>query len=277
MLRVTESAVAWSWVEGAASTASSLLHIQGPGLTWTASANQPWIQLGATSGGTPATLAVSANALGLARGTHHGTLTLTPSAGAAPVQLPVDFTVVAPRLLANAAALAFSGTNGAELPAQSLAVRLSSDAAQAWSATSSAAWLVLDHASGLTPDTIGVHVDPLPGSARERELRGEPHALRDGGPGGADHDRGRPSRALPRDPRRDARVARARRRVRAGPLRQDLQVSLDTGARTHPYAVGTSAGWLVASPASGLAYGTRRSSPWRPTRVGSPAASTPGR
>ena len=256
VLRVTESAVAWSWVEGAASTASSLLHIQGPGLTWTASADQPWIQLGATSGGTPATLAVSANALGLARGTHHGTLTLTPSAGAAPVQLPVDLTVVAPRLLANAAALAFSGTNGAELPAQSLAVRLSSDAAQAWSATSSAAWLVLDHASGLTPDTIGVHVDPSQGPLASGSYEASLTLSATVGP-----------EVLTTTVAVRLGLSPAILAVTPGSLAlggasgrdlsgKSLQVSLDTGARTHPYAVGTSAGWLVASPASGLAYGT---------------------
>lgn len=61
----------------------------GDGVTgWTATADQPWLRLGAASGQTPAVVAVNADASGLADGLHHARVTLVP-AGTAGVTNPV--------------------------------------------------------------------------------------------------------------------------------------------------------------------------------------------
>jgi uncharacterized repeat protein (TIGR01451 family) len=58
-------------------------------LSWSAAADQPWIQLNAASGPTPANLSVSVDAAGLAAGEHIGKVTIT-AAGAASSPQVVD-------------------------------------------------------------------------------------------------------------------------------------------------------------------------------------------
>lgn len=254
-LRVAETAVAWSWVEGATSTVATDLHLQGAGLTWTASADQTWIQLAAASGASPATLRLTLLPAGVGRGAHRGTVTITPSSGA-PVQVPVDLTVVAPRLVGSAGALAFSGTNGAAIAGQQLGLRLSSFAARAWTATTSAGWLVLDRASGVTPDTVAVSVDPAIGP-----LASGPHDATLTVTADVDGEVLTTTVSVHLALGKAILAVTPSTLALGGAAGRDLssrsvQVSLDTGARTHPYTVEASAGWLVPTPASGSASGT---------------------
>jgi hypothetical protein len=51
------------------------------GTAWSAASDQPWLQLGAASGSTNGSLALSADASGLADGLHYARVTITPSGG----------------------------------------------------------------------------------------------------------------------------------------------------------------------------------------------------
>jgi adhesin/invasin len=65
-------------VNGQAPTQSVTVSNSGGGtLNWTASANQPWITLSATSGTAPSTLVVGMNTVGLAAGSYSGTITVS--------------------------------------------------------------------------------------------------------------------------------------------------------------------------------------------------------
>ncbi|HEX7287913.1 MAG TPA: N,N-dimethylformamidase beta subunit family domain-containing protein, partial [Candidatus Angelobacter sp.] len=76
---------------------------QGTGtLNWTATKSASWITLSATSGSTPASLAVSVNTTGLAAGNYSGTITITPSGGATgPQTINVSMTLTALLLSSN--------------------------------------------------------------------------------------------------------------------------------------------------------------------------------
>jgi uncharacterized protein (TIGR03437 family) len=81
-----------------------------------------WLALSSTSGSTPATLTVNANLTGLAQGTYNGTISLTPTGGAATI-VNVSLTVSAqatPSLtqIINAA----SGATGAVAPGEIISI-----------------------------------------------------------------------------------------------------------------------------------------------------------
>jgi hypothetical protein len=60
-------------------------------ISWQASADRPWIQLGAAQGTTPAILTVGADPTGLAAGNHTGTITFTsPNLPGQSVSVPVS-------------------------------------------------------------------------------------------------------------------------------------------------------------------------------------------
>jgi Zn-dependent metalloprotease len=78
---------------GGANPGSQTLAITNAGggtLTWTASSNQTWLTLSATSGTAPSSVTVSVNTAGMAAGTYNATITIT-AAGAtnSPYSVPV--------------------------------------------------------------------------------------------------------------------------------------------------------------------------------------------
>lgn len=90
---------------GSSSSAPQSLAIRNTGdgtLTWTATANQPWIVLSATSGTAPSNVAVSANPSGLAAGNYSGSVSITPSGSSgSPVNIPVSLTVIPPSTISG--------------------------------------------------------------------------------------------------------------------------------------------------------------------------------
>ncbi|MBZ5592401.1 MAG: hypothetical protein LAP39_09205 [Acidobacteriia bacterium] len=83
----------FSYTEGGALPAPQTVAITNSGtgtLSWSASANMPWIVLSETSN----TLTVSINPVGLAAGPHVGAITITaPGATNSPIAIPVEFTI----------------------------------------------------------------------------------------------------------------------------------------------------------------------------------------
>jgi uncharacterized repeat protein (TIGR01451 family) len=79
-IQVDRSRLQYGFVRGHTSPAAQALQISSSGsqvLTWTVSADQAWVSLGAASGQTPAALDVSVNPAGLAAGLHAATLNVT--------------------------------------------------------------------------------------------------------------------------------------------------------------------------------------------------------
>jgi Viral BACON domain len=125
-----------------------------------------WLSATPASGSTPGTISVSVNPAGLTAGTYTGSVTIASSgASNSPQTVAVTFTVGAtsqPSLTLSPASLSFAATTGGTAPAaQDIAVSSSSSAlSYTVSTTSSATWLSATPASGTSPGTVRVAVNP---------------------------------------------------------------------------------------------------------------------
>lgn len=124
--------------------------------SWTASANVPWLTLSRTSGAGGDAISVSYNATGLADGTHNARITVTSGSNSQSIDANL---IVSPPTLTSAATVTLSGTLGAPVASQPLAIALETQATTNWAATVSAPWVTLSKTSGSTPDTLNVGFD----------------------------------------------------------------------------------------------------------------------
>src|SRR5579859_484148 len=141
-------------------------------LDWTASDDQPWITLGATSGSGGGTIPVTINTAGLSGGTHHGTITITaPGAQGSPAHVAVTLTVLAPGLAVSPTSILDSVPLGKTTPKTALLhVTNSGNGTINWTATKSQPWLTLSKTIGGAPDDVVVTMNPTglpPGMQRD--------------------------------------------------------------------------------------------------------------
>jgi hypothetical protein len=96
-LVVTPGSLTFSAQAGGADPPAQMLAVTNGGtgsLSWTASANQPWLTVAPASGTAPSTTAVTASVAGLAAGTYTGAVTITAAgASGSPRSIGVTFTV----------------------------------------------------------------------------------------------------------------------------------------------------------------------------------------
>ena len=122
-----------------------------------------WLMLGSSGGTTPGTLVVSVNTRGLASGTYHGTITITPSGAAAgPQMVPVTLTVGSPttsslRVTPRRLTFSFSGTT--DTGSKTVHVTSGTGAREFSVAASGGSWLNVSPTSATTPATLTVSVD----------------------------------------------------------------------------------------------------------------------
>jgi endonuclease/exonuclease/phosphatase family metal-dependent hydrolase len=129
-------------------------------IPWTATASEPWIELGSTSGSTPHELSVSVDGTGLAPGDYHGTITVaygaeasTAAASENEVEIPVEMRIAPDGLVLSASEVLFNtyaGITSATVGIENLN-RLKS---VRWQAVSDQPWLKVNVASGSTPAEI---------------------------------------------------------------------------------------------------------------------------
>jgi uncharacterized protein (TIGR03437 family) len=142
---------------------------QTPGLTFIAQGNQPWIRVTPTSGSvTSQGTAVTVNfeSANLAPGEYTGNVTINVS-GVQVITIPVALRVqTGATLQVSPTTLTFAATQGAAAPAaQTLNLTSSSAAvinftATATSTVGNTSWLRVEPASGTTPGSLRVSVDP---------------------------------------------------------------------------------------------------------------------
>lgn len=156
-ISVGATALAFTRGQGAVSPPPAQdVGIQG-NLAWSASADQPWVQLSPASGSGAGTLSVAVDAAALGLGSHSATVTVSDTAGHSQ-SIDVTFTIEPPGLSLDRSQVDISGTNGKAIPSQSVAVAMNTGAAVAWTASSDAPWLVLN-GTGATPGTLTLGVD----------------------------------------------------------------------------------------------------------------------
>jgi hypothetical protein len=165
-LSATPATLSFSYQIGGTTPATQPISVSSSGAALsytTAASGGTWLSATPASGTTPGTVTVAANPTGLAAGTYTGTVTIT-SAGAtgSPKTVSVSLVVSAtPVLRATPTTLAFTYQTGAATPAtQPISVSSSGTALSYTTAASGGTWLSATPASGTTPGTVTVAVNP---------------------------------------------------------------------------------------------------------------------
>lgn len=145
-LRPIPAALSFNAVDGssAPATPADVRSVQlggEPGVNWTASSNQAWLQLPASSGTLPSTLAFSIVTTGLAPGVYNGVITVTDVASGERATLAVTLTVRAPRMTVAPTSVAFT-INGASAASDLQRTLLISDELGGTDATRAASWRI---------------------------------------------------------------------------------------------------------------------------------------
>ena len=130
-----------------------------------------WLSVSPASGTTPASLSVSVNPTGLSPGSYNGTITITaPGASNSPQTVSVSLVVSSigtATINVNPSVLNYTYQSGGNLP-QPQAVTVTASSAVAFTAAASGgSWLSASPASGTTPASLSVSVNPTglsPGS-----------------------------------------------------------------------------------------------------------------
>ena len=163
-LSATPSTLSFSYIQNGTVPAAQNVSLasSGTALNYTVAASATWLSASPTSGTTPGTVSIAVNPAGLAPGSYNGSVTVTANgASNSPLTIPVSLTVTAaPNLTLTPNSLNFAYQVGGATPAaQSVAVA-SGGAALSYAVTSSATWLSATPASGSTPGSLSVSVNP---------------------------------------------------------------------------------------------------------------------
>jgi uncharacterized protein (TIGR03437 family) len=127
-----------------------------------------WLTATPANGTTPATVQVAVNPTGLTVGTFSGSVTITSAgAGGSPITIPVTLSVVTPQTLTVTPATlpTFTYTLGQAIPAGQMLQVQAGGTATPFSVTTQttnggSTWLAATPASGTTPATVTVNVNP---------------------------------------------------------------------------------------------------------------------
>ena len=161
-LAAAPTSLTFDAVSGAAAPAAKNVSITSTGAasTFASSSNAAWLTATPSTGSTPGSVSVSVNPAGLAAGAYAGTLTFTAT-GVTTVTVPVTLNIALPsQLSVGPAALTFTAVAGAAAPPSKPLSVSTIGAALSFTAATNAAWLSALPASGTTPATVTVSVNP---------------------------------------------------------------------------------------------------------------------
>lgn len=137
--------------------------VTAPDLQWTASTTASWLRLNGAAGDGSGTFLVSYVPDGLALGTYTDKVSVRSTDGQV-AELDFSLQVLPVQFSLTSGIPGFSSVNGAIIPAQTLSFALNSEASSAWTATSSAPWMLASPLSGTTPSSITLQPDPTIGA-----------------------------------------------------------------------------------------------------------------
>ena len=136
----------------------------GTAISYNVSTSATWLNATPASGSTPGSVSVSVTPGSLSAGTYTGSVTLTSSgASNSPKTIPITLTVTSatlPTLTAAPSNLSFAYQTGGATPAAQTVNLTSSGGALSYTIASSATWLTATPASGSTPGSLSVSVNP---------------------------------------------------------------------------------------------------------------------
>jgi hypothetical protein len=138
------------------------VQVLGSGTNWTATSNQPWLTLSATSGTNSAPIEVTADASALSAGTHTAELRVEDTSSTTVRTVPVSFHVSANRWnVSRTGVQLLAFTDSAARPAQ-VVVTNDSGTSATWTATANVPWLDVT-ASGANGDTLTIQAGATAG------------------------------------------------------------------------------------------------------------------
>lgn len=165
-LATSPASLSFTYQSGGTAPAAQSVSVtsSGSAITYNVSTSATWLSATPASGSTPGSVSVSVTPQSLAAGTYTGSVTLTSSgASNSPKTIPITLTVTSatlPTLSAAPSNLSFTYQTGGATPAAQPVNLTSSSGALSYTIASSAAWLVATPASGSTPGTLSVSVNP---------------------------------------------------------------------------------------------------------------------
>lgn len=166
-LTVGPTSLNFTYMTGGSAPAAQSVTIQNSGtsaLNWTATASDSWITVSPGSGTAPSTLTVAVSPAGMSAGTYTGSVQITaPGSANSPASVAVTLTVTsAPAVLSvSPQSITFEYTYGSSAAAaQTVTVANTGGGTLAWTASASTYWLVVSPASGNTPGTFSVTINP---------------------------------------------------------------------------------------------------------------------
>lgn len=139
------------------------VNVGGNNLQWSAASSVAWAKLSNNSGTGAGAFDVDFLAAGLSAGSYTGEITVSSADGQS-VKLPVSLTMLPTAFQTAASGYTFNAVNGAPISSQDISITLSNQASAQWSAASDTAWLAVSPASGTTPGTATLSVDPAKGT-----------------------------------------------------------------------------------------------------------------
>lgn len=157
-LTATPSSLTYSQTVGGTAASSQTVQIGGSGAISTSS-NASWLTVTPATATAPTTLTVSVNSAGLAAGSQQGIITVTGTGS--PLSIPVTFNLTGPAVLtATPSSLSFNYVLGGNAPATQTAQITSGGGSTSVTASSTSTWLTVSPASGSTPATFTVGINP---------------------------------------------------------------------------------------------------------------------
>jgi hypothetical protein len=164
-LSVSPASLAYTYQIGGSTPPAQTVALTSTGsaVSYTTATSATWLSVTPASGTTPGNLSVSVNPSGLAAGSYTGNVTMTSAAASNnPKTVPVTLTVTAasaPTLSATPLNLSFSYQSGGATPAAQT-VNLTSSSTLGYTVAASPGWLSVTPASGNTPGSLSVSVNP---------------------------------------------------------------------------------------------------------------------
>ncbi len=163
---VSPSTLTYSYQSGGTVPSAQTFTVSSSGaaLSYTVSTSATWLTATPASGSTPGSVSVSVSPQSLSAGTYTGTVTITSSgASNSPKTVAVTLNITAaalPTLGVSPASLTYNYQIGGSAPvAQSVGLS-SSGSAVSYTTATSATWLSATPASGSTPASLSVSVNP---------------------------------------------------------------------------------------------------------------------
>lgn len=221
--------------------------VSGPTLGWTATTAADWLQITGGSGTGPGSFSVAYLTPTLAEGSYTSTVTVRSSDGQT-VTLPFTLQVLPAGFAVDAGVPSFAAVNGAPIASQTLGFALDNGVASAWTATTSAGWLLASPLAGTTPAVVTLQPDPSRGPLASGEHSAD---LVLSAAGVTDK---RVTTRLTLSP--PTLSAPATVLTFGGPKGRDLaaqslSVSLNTGTNSWPYALSALPSWLSTTTPAG--------------------------